>query len=150
MYKKIVVPLDGSPAAECVIEHVKAVAARGSEVIFVETAVTPHLDFVVPEPELAACLDPEVAEEARGYLARIARRIKAPGVKVSTCVLPDRGPVPALIAAFARRAGADLVVISAHGRSGLLGRLMGSTAEKIIHGAGVPVLVVHPSAKKPR
>jgi nucleotide-binding universal stress UspA family protein len=145
MYKRIVVPLDGSPAAECVIDHVRTIAARGSEVILVQAALTPHFDFVVPEPELAACLDTEIAEEARDYLAGVARRLAGPGITVSTCVLAEHGPVPSLIAEFARRSNADLVVISAHGRSGIIGRLMGTVAEKLIHEAGVPVLIVHPS-----
>jgi nucleotide-binding universal stress UspA family protein len=41
-------------------------------------------------------------------------------------------------------AKADLIAISAHGRTGLIGRMLGSVAERIVHHAKIPVLMVHP------
>lgn len=45
---------------------------------------------------------------------------------------------------FAKKAKADLIAISAHGKTGLIGRLMGSVADRIVHHGGIPVLLVHP------
>jgi len=144
MYNRIVVPLDGSLAAECVLDHVLSVAQTGAEIILVRIVAKPHLDFVVREPALSACLDEEFTQEARDYLGGIARRIALPGVTVSTCVLAEQGPIGAIVVEFVKQANADLVVISAHGKTGLMGRFMGSVAEKIVHHAGVPVLLAHP------
>jgi nucleotide-binding universal stress UspA family protein len=144
MYSKILVPLDGSAAGECVVDHVRKLAAPGTEVVLLHIAARPHYDYTVTEPELSACLDDELSVEARAYLDDVAARLAGPGVIVSPCVLTDRGPTGALIADFARAARADLVVLSAHGRPGLLGRFLGSPAEKGAHASGVPVLLIHP------
>jgi nucleotide-binding universal stress UspA family protein len=150
MYKRIIVPLDGSAAAECVIDHVRSVAATGSEVILVQIVAKPALDFVVPEPTLSACLDDEFTQEARVYLSAVAAKLKMRGVTVTTCVLAEQGPTGSLIVDFIRKAEGDLVVVSAHGRTGILGRLLGSVAEKIVHHAGVPVLIAHPDPRHAR
>jgi nucleotide-binding universal stress UspA family protein len=144
MYKKIVVPLDGSTAAECVLDHVRTVATRGAEVILVQIVAKPHMDFLVSDPELSACLDDEFSHEATAYLMEVAARLKVPGVRVSTCVLADQGSIASIIVEYAKRCGADLVVISAHGKTGIVGRFIGGVAEKIVHHARVPVLVAHP------
>jgi nucleotide-binding universal stress UspA family protein len=147
MYRKILVPLDGSKAAECVFEPVRHVATPGSEVVLLGVAAKKHYDQLVQEPSLAACLDEELTRESDAYLADVAARLALPGVTVTRCVLAEQGALGALVVAFAREAKVDLVVVSAHGVTGLLGRFMGSMAEKIVHKAGVPVLVAHPSRK---
>jgi len=148
MYKRIIVPLDGSAAAECAIDQVRSVAGAGSEVILVQIVAKPALDFVVPEPTLSACLDEEFTQEAGDYLSRIAAGLKMRGVTVSTCVLAEQGPTGSLIVEFTKKAKGDLVILSAHGRTGLMGRLLGSVAEKIVHHAGVPVLIAHPEPRQ--
>jgi nucleotide-binding universal stress UspA family protein len=144
MYNKIVVPLDGSPAAECVIDHVRSVAASGTEVILVRIVAKPNMDFLVKEPELCACLEDELSKEAAEYLSSVAARLAMPGVTVSTCVVADQGPVGSIVVELTRKCGADLVVISAHGKTGIAGSLIGSVADKIVHHAHVPVLIAHP------
>ena len=96
------------------------------------------------EPQLAACLDDELSQEATQYLSKVSERVKKPGVTISTCVLAEKGPVAELIQEFAHTARADLIAISAHGTTGLIGRLLGSTAERIVHHGKIPVLMVHP------
>lgn len=144
MYRKIVVPLDGSPAAECVLAHAGNLAGKGSEVILVRVVATPALDYTLTEPQLAACLDDEFTQEASQYLARVAGTVKKAGVTVSTCVLAEQGPIAELLHEFAHKVNADLIAISAHGKTGLIGRLLGSTAERIVHHGKIPVLMVHP------
>jgi nucleotide-binding universal stress UspA family protein len=144
MYKKIVVPLDGSPAAECVVAHVGSLAGRGAEVILVQVVAKPTYDYMLTEPQLSACLDEEFTQEASQYLAAVGKTIKTAGVKVSTCVLAEQGPIAELLQEFAHKVKADLIAISAHGKTGLIGRLLGSTAERIVHHGKIPVLMVHP------
>ena len=144
MYKKIVIPLDGSPAAECVLAHVDNLAGTGTDVILVRVVAKPSYDYMLTEPQLAACLDDEFTQEASQYLAGVARRLKTPGLIVSTCVLAEQGPIAELLQEFAHKVKADLIAISAHGTTGLIGRLLGSTAERIVHHGKIPVLMVHP------
>jgi universal stress protein A len=54
--------------------------------------------------------------------------------------------VPAVIAGYARKEGADLIVIASHGRSGLRHLLMGSVAEQLLRTAPCPVLVIRPAS----
>jgi len=144
MYRKIVVPLDGSPAAECVLGHVDNLAGKGAEVVLVRVVAKPALDYMLTEPQLSACLDDEFTQEASQYLAGVAWKAKKAGVTVSTCVLAEQGPIAELLQEFAHKVGADLIAISAHGKTGLIGRLLGSTAERIVHHGKIPVLMVHP------
>jgi nucleotide-binding universal stress UspA family protein len=144
MYKKIVVPLDGSAAAECSLEHARGVAAKGTRIVLVRVLSKPHYDYMLRDAELSACLDEELCKEEALYLDRIAPRVKKPGVTVSTCVIAEQGPIAEVIGRFVRKAGADLIVVSAHGKTGLIGRLLGSMPDRLVHHAGVPVLFVHP------
>ena len=146
MYKKILVPLDGSAAAECVLEHVRSIAGSGTEVVLARVVAKPAYDFLLRDAQLSACLDEDLSEEAHAYLARVAASMKKPGVTVSTCVLPEQAPVAEIVRMYAQTAKVDLIAISAHGKTGLIGRLLGSVAERIVHHAGVPVLIVHPRA----
>ncbi|MGA2976771.1 MAG: universal stress protein [Spirochaetia bacterium] len=144
MFRKIVVPLDGSPAAECVLDHVHSVAGKGTEVILVRVVAKPHYDYLLRDSQLSACLDEEFTKEAGEYLAKLAASVKKPGLVISTCILAEQGPVADIIQGFAQKTKADLIAISAHGKTGFMGRLLGSVAERIVHHAKIPVLMVHP------
>jgi nucleotide-binding universal stress UspA family protein len=142
MYKRIVVPLDGSEAAECVLGHVGSVAGRGSEIILVRVVAKPGYDFMLRDAQLSACLDDEFSREASDYLEEKAAGLAVTGATVSTCVLLEQGPIAVIIQEFAKKSKADLIAISAHGKR--IGRLVGSVADRIVHHGGVPVLLVHP------
>jgi nucleotide-binding universal stress UspA family protein len=144
MYKKIVVPLDGSPAAECVLAHVRELAGKGAEVILVRVVAKPSYDYMLRDAQLSACLDDEFTLETSQYLKQIGKSVEKPGVTVSTCVLAEQGPIAEILHDYAHRVKADLIAISAHGKTGLIGRLLGSTAERIVHHGKIPVLMVHP------
>ena len=143
-YKRIVVPLDGSPAAESVLSRVVELAGADAEIVLVRIATGPGYDYLLRDAELSACLDEELTGEAGEYLSRVARSLSAGGATVSTCVLAAKGPVSEIVQGFAREAKADLIAISAHGKRGGVGRLFGAPAERISHGSGIPVLLVHP------
>jgi EmrB/QacA subfamily drug resistance transporter len=143
-YRRIVVPLDGSPAAETVLPRVAELAGRGAQIVLVRVTSEPGFDYLLRDAELSACLDEELTGEAGRYLARVARSLAASGAEVSTCVLAEKGPVSDIIQGFAREVKADLIAMSAHGKPGGVGRLLGAPAERISHRSGIPVLLVHP------
>ncbi len=144
MYRKIIVPLDGSTSAECVLDHVNEIAGKGTEIVLVRVIAKPHYEYLLRDAQLSACLDDDETTEAGQYLKRVAARVKKPGVAVSRCVIPDKGPIARVLGDFALQAKADLIAISAHGRPGLVGRLMGSVADRLSHETKITVLLVHP------
>jgi len=79
-------------------------------------------------------------KQADKYLGIIAEKLEAKGLKVHTEVL--FWPPAEAIAAYAEQNGADIIVMSSHGRSGLSRWAHGSVADKVLRASCVPVLMV--------
>ncbi len=149
MYRKILVPLDGSELAECVLPHVEAVAGGcQAQNIVLARVVEPYHPI---RGRVYYSLLPEewkedwkwVEEEksaAEKYLAEIASRIGAKGRNVESKVLVGRAAET--LAEFASQEGADLIVMATHGRSGVSRWVWGSTADRILRSSCVPVLMI--------
>jgi nucleotide-binding universal stress UspA family protein len=151
MYRKILVPLDGSPLAECVLPHVESIA-RGcapAQVILVR-AVEP---FQLPVGDEGYAFnrqevrriqkdwDDQKKVQAEEYLNRMGERFKGiEGISVQTTVLVGR-PVEALTA-HAEKQGVDLIAIATHGESGISRWVWGSVADRLLRSSCVPVLMV--------
>jgi nucleotide-binding universal stress UspA family protein len=135
MYQRIVVPLDGSKLAEGVLEHVRALAhCMGSEVVLMRVIAYPAYDFLLTDPGMSASLREQLEQEACNYLEPLA---SADAVVVT-------GPIADAIIEFAREKKADLIAMSTHGRTGPSRWLLGSVADRVVRGAGMPVLMVRP------
>ena len=148
MYKKILVPLDGSKLAECVLPHVEDLATCSPEAEVMLVSVTERIagfrvmdDYSQP---LGERLVPEAVgkeeREARKYLDRIAKTLEDKGVKVLTEVL--LGKPAEEIALFAINEGCDLIIMASHGRSGPSRWTHGSVAEKVFRANCAPLLTV--------
>lgn len=137
MYKRILVPLDGSKIAEGVLPHVSQLAkALGSEVVL--------LRVLDPVAGAARCgPSPLVAMRgsASAYLANIRDRLREQAIPTALAV--TTGPVVSLaIGEWARRHHADLIVLMSHG-FGVAARLVfGSVAQRLLEISPVPVLVI--------
>ncbi|MDW8352265.1 MAG: universal stress protein [Anaerolineae bacterium] len=144
MFKKILVPLDGSSFSEEALPHARELAACGdAEIILarVDEAYEPPPGVFVPATAM-----PEAVQLSAGeYLEQLASRLHIAGFKVNSAVLD--GKVADALLKFAKSEGVDLIVMSTHGRTGLSRLLMGSVAEQIVHGAHCPVLLVRPEAQ---
>jgi nucleotide-binding universal stress UspA family protein len=144
MYQKIMVPLDGSEMAECVLPHVEALVGGGGvkEVILVRAVAPFHLQ--VGETHLGEDLRKEIDDkalsDAMAYLERVAGRIKRGDVRVRTEVL--YGKITDSLVDFAASNDIALVIIATHGRSGVSRWVWGSVADRILHSACIPVLMV--------
>jgi nucleotide-binding universal stress UspA family protein len=143
MYKKILVPLDGSALAERAIIHAAEIArGTGAELILLEVVQVPL--GKVPEAgrsEEEKSIQ-EVAAQAKAYLNMIASRVSKEGVKVRTVIL--EGAADGAILGFAHDEDVDILVMSTHGRTGLSKALMGSVAEKVMLTTKRPVMLVKP------
>ncbi len=145
MYKTILVPLDGSKLAECVLPHVETLVKGSSakKVIFarvVEPFHPPTSDYIISDEQLKK-VDKENRADADKYLKGILSQAKyRGGVKIDSVVL--YGNVADALAEFANKNEADIIVIATHGRSGISKWVWGGVADRILRSSCVPVLMV--------
>jgi len=152
MYKKVLVPLDGSEFSECGLEHTKiiAIACNCPEVVF--------LRVIEPDPQIADIggvaseswyrdAQAKTEEEAKNYVTMIADRMKKEGLKAKGVVIKGRAADEIL--EYAENNNIDIIVMSTHGRSGVSRWAMGSVADKVVRHSSIPVLLASPSACRP-
>lgn len=145
MYQHIMVPLDGSELAECVLPHLKTIA-RGcnvKKVTFVRVVEPLHLYGGLESgfsPEERQKLEAETMGIAKSYIDQVIRRLKHNEIKVQPEVL--YGKVVDELVDYANKNEVDLIIISTHGRSGVSRWVWGSVATRILQSASVPVLMV--------
>jgi nucleotide-binding universal stress UspA family protein len=144
MYKKILVPLDGSKFAECVLDHVKSVASgcRVSEVVLLFVVESINGVWEVPKNWVIESTKQSTLF-AENYLKGIAVNLLNSGIAVTHKVLS--GPPAETILSYAQANAVELIIISTHGRSGIKRWVYGSVADKVIHQSLIPVLIVTPS-----
>ena len=144
MYKRILVPTDGSDTAKAgVIEACKLAQELGAQVRLVHV-VEPYM--AVP-PEAYGVAYEQVTESLRAggasallYAQTVA---KEAGVTAETQLIEAMGASAGeLIIKAAKDWPADLIVCGTHGRRGLLRMVMGSDAEYILHRTPVPILLI--------
>jgi nucleotide-binding universal stress UspA family protein len=143
MYKKIMVPLDGSGLAECVLSHVEAVSkgSQPNEIVFVRVVEPlPRGRVSSPFGEDLKRLESEDREKAQEYLAGVAKGLHFDGIEVRTEVI--LGKAAEELASYAEENQVDLIVMATHGHSGPSRWVFGSVAERILRSACVPVLMV--------
>jgi nucleotide-binding universal stress UspA family protein len=129
MFSKILIPLDGRDEAAIALTPARAVAEA--------TGASLTLLTVVDDGALG--VERAAAETALAYRAS---SLAADGVSVETRL---RVGTPATeIVAAATEAGADLIAMATHGRSGLVRAFLGSVAQQVVASSPVPVLLLHP------
>jgi len=149
MYKKIMVPLDGSELAECVMPHVEAITTgcKITRVVFVRVvnpvqlpaSVPARGEFAFSEKERQQ-LEEHRKQTADAYLKEIVENTRFEGAQLSYEVL--EGKVADTLAHWAEKNEVDLIVIASHGRSGISRWVMGSVADRVLRSACVPVLMI--------
>ncbi len=150
MYKRVLVPLDGSAFAESALEHVSAVAQVGKlESVIVVRVVLPLLvharDFI--EVEHARGAEEKHEAAATAYLDKIASRLRKQGLPVHPELIIDGEPAMKILEA-AKEHKADLIIMSSHGTSGFAPWLFGSVTHRVLSHSAVPVLMVVPQGAR--
>jgi nucleotide-binding universal stress UspA family protein len=154
--KHILLPLDGTPLAEQMLEPAVALGSLMAADYTLLRAV--KLALPLANPPEGASFDDRVAKllkrieiaheqlcrEARAYLQQVAGRLQARDLNVHTRVMVEDPPGRAIIEA-SQPAEIDLIALATHGRRGLSRLVLGSVADKVIRGATVPVLVQRPA-----
>lgn len=148
MYNKIVVPLDGSQLAECVLPHVETIVkgCELPEVIFLQV-IEPHPEpftyRYVSEEERQKFMTEDTAEARKAgeaYLDGIAKSGNYGVARLHSEII--LGKPAEVIAEYVTKEEADLVVIATHGRSGVSRWALGSVADRILRSSCMPVLMV--------
>jgi len=141
MYKKILVPLDGSELAKKVLGQAEKLAKLfDSEIILLQ--VVPFMPiYGAPELVTPLIVDEKHKESAERYLTNLAEELKAKGHKVSATVKTGQ-QVATEIIDFAKANGVDLIVMNTHGRSGISRWFLGSVTLKVLTRAETPILLV--------
>ena len=149
MYRNILVPLDGSPAAERGLQEAIALAAAlGSRIkllhVIDPTVVYPMIAYIPREDmALSGGHDKTLRDEAEALVARAEANAEAKGVTTERLIVTrDVTTVADLIVEAAEQSNADMIVMGTHGRRGLDRLLMGSDAEMVLRNSRVPVLMV--------
>lgn len=149
MFTKILVPLDGSKMAEAALRPtIEFARCMGAEVVL----ATVHEDlplryYPTDAGVIQAALD-DARAEATHYVHEQVELLVERGVKAHAVTVEGPSVAGALLD-YADHNGIDLIAMSTHGRSGLTRFLMGSVADRIVHTAKMPVLLVRPDLREP-
>lgn len=134
MFKRILVPLDGSPLAETALAPAIALAQRfGAELLLVRTILVHVFPGADPGP---AQLD--ALREAEAYLEHISYRVEATGVKVQTAIPYDTPSAGITDQAAFRHV--DLIIMSTHGRKWVDALLHPSVTMQVLEHTTAPIL----------
>jgi len=148
MYRRILVPLDGSTLSEAVLPHAEKLArALNVEIVLLHVDVSPAPTFAPHESPL----EPQPVEvkimraDEKHYLKILCDKLEREGLRV-TYLLRD-GMVAKTIMETAEIEQVDLIAMTTHGRTGMLRLLLGSVAEQVVHQSKIPVMLIRPTGE---
>lgn len=149
MFRNILLPLDGSTFSEHAVPLALDIARRCGARLHLVQVHEPPLAQVYPDglPVYDERWDGALRAQTEEYLRSIAHRcMERAGVSPATELLD--GPVSAAIAAYAAEVGADLILMTTHGRGGISRAWVGSVADALVRRAPVPVLLMRPKEQE--
>jgi nucleotide-binding universal stress UspA family protein len=140
--KKILCPMDFSPGSENAVAKARELAqAIGAELELVHAYQLPVLALPDSSITVSPTYVAELTSRAQQELDKHADALKQDGLSVDTRVV-EGNPAEAIVER-AKAIDASMIVMGTHGRSGFRRFLLGSTAERVVRTATVPVLSVH-------
>lgn len=150
MYKKILVPVDGSETSTRGLSEAISVAqGDGGKLCLVHVVNELVLDYSYGAGPGGSSLVDSLREIGNAILRQAEETVRKVGVPVESVLLECvGGPAADSIVAQAKEWHADLIVMGTHGRRGLRRFAMGSDAEAVVRESPVPVLLVRQPAAK--
>lgn len=146
MFKKILVPVDGSVTSEAGLKTAIGMARDSGGMLFVLHVVDEHVLIQTADYMGGSYYEETIEslkEAGRNVLAKACAVVEKSGVPYkSISVETIEGGVASLILAQCLKVKADAIVMGTHGRRGLSRMVMGSDAEGVVRGASVPVVLV--------
>ena len=144
MFKKVVVPLDGSLLAEQALSFLPRFVSPLQTHIDLVCVVQPWVYALGMSEATPISVINDLHENWQAYLHQQEIFLQGLGYTVQSHVL--EGDIAAEILALAANKNADLIVMSTHGRSGFRRLALGSVAERVLHNATIPLLLVREGA----
>lgn len=138
--KRVLVPLDTAGVGEAILDPVMDLGeALGWRFLLLHVVPTRLLLGARAYPIHIQNLDRD-RRRGREYLHAVAARFRSKGLSAEVRVVEDRAPDRAILRA-ARSGDVDMVAMASHGRGGLTRMVLGSTADRILAGTELPVLL---------
>ncbi len=139
MFKKILVPLDGSELAEVVFTHAKELAGRlDIDIILLYVSAPARSEF--------APMRQAYIERAANIIRRETREVQRKtggGERIRVQGELAEGYPAEEILSYAEKNAVDLILIAAHGHSGVKRWTLGNVADKVLRASTIPVWLVH-------
>jgi nucleotide-binding universal stress UspA family protein len=146
MFKRILVPTDGSRLSQKAVEKAITLARiTGASLVALHVypryTSNPYASFGPSDEVFANARLKQERAEANRIFGRIQREADAAGVSVEP-VLAQSNDVHRQVIAVAREKKCDLICMASHGRRGISGVLLGSETQKVLIHSSIPVLVL--------
>ena len=151
MFKRILVPVDGSSTSNRGLDQAVRLARDGGATLFLLHVVDEHV--IVQYSEAMATITDEYLEALRESGQKILARAQATadrqGISCKTVLVENiMGSVADIIVEQAKKQRADVIVMGTHGRRGVRRIVLGSDAEGVVRNSPVPVLLVRTGTKR--
>ncbi len=143
MYKRILVPLDGSKRAERILPHVKAIAQANAAKVVLLQVINPFVPVIDPHAFMQERSREElerIIREAESYLETLRNDFAAASIDAEFLVA--QGPVAESIISTAQNMDVDMIAMASHGRSGLSRVFYGSVAAAVLQRIDRPLLLI--------
>ena len=150
MFKKVLVPMDGSDLAECTLSHLESLFKDGhvGEVTLLNifTVDFPWRRGESENSDFDIGLLRELAlDSSKKYLSKLESQLSSKGINVKTESLEANRPADT-ISEYAHKNSMDLIIMATHGYTGFRKLMLGSVASGVLNQSPVPVLLIRPEA----
>lgn len=145
MFKHLLVPLDGSKLAELALPMANSLATQfDSRITLLQVVPMPYAvgfghEFSGAYSNLNS-INQDLKREAADYMETKRQAMHKAGIQVDVQLVMGKSPAEAILTAV-DELGADTIVMSTHGRSGVMRWVFGSVADKVLRQAQVPILL---------
>lgn len=148
-YKRILVPVDGSPTSSNGLDEAAKIARESGSRLLLLHVIDDTVAFSSPEGAGVNVVLDALRASGRSALAEAADYARRAKLRAETALLEKAtGRVAEAIVDQAKRWRADLIVMGTHGRRGVNRLLLGSNAELVVRNSTIPVLLVPGEARR--
>jgi len=141
MFRRILVPLDGSKIAEKVLPFVKEEARLHGATIVLLRAIAPLRQSLISVPSVMDNVYDQIGEISQDYLDNLSEQLQADGLNVKT--ITKKGTPAQCVMDTAIEKDCDLIIIGSHGETNSPRWRFGGIANKIVkEKSSIPLLVV--------
>lgn len=149
MYKRILVPIDGSNTSNLGMrEAIKLAKTTGAKIKLLHVVDETVKIHYAEAPTYTAGLMRRLEKRGTQILEKAKREAAKHGLTVSTMMDKKLAPVADTIVEDAKKWPADIIVLGTHGRRGIGRLMMGSDAESVVRTASVPVLLINSKTRR--